>query len=65
MRVFPLPHFLKTVQPEVSCLRSSTAQRTMVDHGRVCTYGPSPHNPYTIQLFKVLHTSSFCPFKRW
>jgi len=55
----------KTVQPEVSYLRSSTAQRTMVDHGRVFTYGPSPHNPYTIQLFKVLLTSSFCPFKKW
>jgi hypothetical protein len=42
----------KTVQPEVSCLRSSTAPRTMVEHGRVFTYGPSPHNPYTIRLFK-------------
>jgi hypothetical protein len=38
---------------------------TMVQHGSVFTAGPSPANPYTFQLFKVLWVSSHRGAKKW
>jgi hypothetical protein len=38
---------------------------TVVQHGSVFTAGPSPANPYTFQLFKVLWVYSHRGAKKW